>query len=73
MKRVMLFLVGLWILAGGLAACQRGDFANGNCSTIVDTAWVVASGPLNYTAPETLLRTCNQPTQPTRRENRSPS
>lgn len=55
-----------WMSVGGLAAFQRGDFADGNCSTVTDTAWVVLMGPLNHTAPETLLRTCVQHTEATR-------
>ena len=62
MKRVMVCLIVLWIFAGALAAFQRGDFADGNCSTAASTAWVVVVGPLNYAAPETLLETCSQPT-----------
>lgn len=62
MKSVWVFLVVPWPFAGGFAALQRGDFADGNCSTAADTALVIVAGPLNYAAPETLLRTCSQPT-----------
>jgi hypothetical protein len=72
MKTLLLFLVVLWMLTGGYAAFQRGDFTHGNCSTIADTAWVLAVGPLNYAAPETLLRTCNQPTEPAPPEGQPP-
>ena len=62
MKRVLALLVILWTLVGGYAAFQRGDLADGNCSTAADTAWTVVVGPLNYAAPETLRRTCSQHT-----------
>ena len=62
MKMVLTILVIVWMLTGVFAAFQRGDFDNGSCSTRADTAFVVVMGPLNYAAPETLLRTCNQAT-----------
>lgn len=55
-------LVVLWLSLGVLAAIQRGDFADGNCSTITDTALAVVVGPLNFAAPETLAGTCSQAT-----------
>ncbi|WP_134741350.1 hypothetical protein [Nocardioides sp. 503] len=61
MTKVLVLVVVAWMLVGGVAAFQRGDFDDGNCSTIVDTACVVAAGPLNYAEPATLLETCNQP------------
>ncbi|MFW5473962.1 hypothetical protein ACOCJ5_11700 [Knoellia sp. CPCC 206450] len=63
MKAVLSTLVVLWLLVGAVAAFQRGDFEDGNCSSIADTAVVVVLGPLNYAAPETLLETCSQPTR----------
>jgi hypothetical protein len=62
MKSVLLCLVVLWIFVGGFAAFQRGDFANGNCSTPASTALVVVLGPINYAVPGTLRGTCSQPT-----------
>ncbi len=64
MKKVLVFLVflvGPWLIVGGFAAFQRGDFASGNCSTAADTALAVVVGPLNYTEPESLNETCTQP------------
>lgn len=61
MKSVLASLVITWMLVGGLAAFQRGDFADGNCSTVGDTALALVVGPLNYTVPESLLGTCIQP------------
>ncbi|GGB82891.1 hypothetical protein N798_09565 [Knoellia flava TL1] len=63
MKTVMATLVVLWLLVGAVAAFQRGDFEDGNCSSVADTAAIVALGPFNYAAPETLLETCSQPTR----------
>ena len=59
MQRVL--VVVLWMFVGGFAAFQRGDFADGNCSTAADTALAVVTGPLNYVAPENLMGTCSQP------------
>ena len=56
-----MLVVVLWRLVGGFAAFQRGDFADGNCSTAADTALAVVTGPLNYVAPENLMGTCSQP------------
>lgn len=63
-------LVVLWLSLGVLATIQRGDFADGNCSTITDTALAVVVGPLNFAAPETLAGTCNQATWPAGRSGR---
>ena len=63
MKTVMATLLVLWLLVGAFAAFQRGDFEDGNCSSVVDTAVIVVIGPINYAAPETLLETCSQPTR----------
>lgn len=62
MKRVLLSLLILWLVVGGIAAFQRGDFADLSCSDAASTALVVALGPISYTAPETLMGTCAQPT-----------
>lgn len=61
MKRVLAYLLVLWMVLGGFAAFQRGDFADGNCSTAASTAWVLVMGPLNYAVPETLTGSCIQP------------
>ena len=73
MQRVFVLVVVLWMLVGGFAAFQRGDFADGNCSTAADTALAVVTGPLNYAVPEILKGTCSQPAQLTIRMDRSPS
>ena len=62
MKSMLVSLVVLWIFVGGFAVYQRGDFADGNCSTAASTALGVVLGPLNYAVPETLMGTCSQPT-----------
>ena len=62
MKKVLLGLLALWILVGGCAAFQSGDFATGNCSTAADTALVVVLGPVNYSDPNTVLSSCSRPT-----------
>ena len=61
MQRALVLAVVLWMLVGGFAAFQRGDLADGNCSTAADTALAVITGPLNYAVPETLNGTCSQP------------
>jgi hypothetical protein len=40
----------IWLVIGGFAAGQRGDF-NGpvNCSTAATAAMTILAGPLNYT------------------------
>src|SRR6186713_2215983 len=45
MQRVLVSVVVLWMLVGGFAAFQRGDFPDGNCSTAAGTALAVATGP----------------------------
>jgi hypothetical protein len=62
-------LIVLWMFVGGFAAFQRGDFADGNCSTVADTTLAVVAGLLNYAVPETLAGTCSQPAQLTNDEN----
>jgi hypothetical protein len=61
MQRALVLVVVLWMFVGGFAAFQRGDLADGNCSTAADTALAVVTGPLNYAVPETLSGTCSQP------------
>jgi hypothetical protein len=61
MQRALVLVVVLWMFVGGFAAFQRGDLADGNCSTAAATALAVVTGPLNYAVPETLNGTCNQP------------
>ena len=61
MYRVFVWAIVLSMLVGGFAAFQRGDFADGNCSTAADTALAVVMGPLNYAVPEILKGTCSQP------------
>jgi hypothetical protein len=62
MTKVLLGSLALWILVGGCAAFQRGDFATGNCSTAADTALVVVLGPVSYSDPNTLVSSCSRPT-----------
>lgn len=61
MKWVLTGLVVIWLAAGVVATVQRGDFADGNCSTAGDTALAVVVGPINFTVPESLEGTCTQP------------
>jgi hypothetical protein len=61
MKSALGFLVALWIVVGALAAFQRGDFTENNCSTATDTLLAIVVGPLNYTVPESLEGMCSQP------------
>ena len=39
----------IWLVIGGFAAGQRGDYAGSvNCSTVTTTAVTILAGPLNY-------------------------
>lgn len=43
-------LLVLWLVIGGIAAGQRGDYhASVNCSTAATAALTILTGPLNYT------------------------
>jgi hypothetical protein len=43
-------LLTIWLVIGGIAAGQRGDYtANLNCSRAGTIAVTILAGPLNYT------------------------
>ncbi len=50
MKFVLGLVVAVWVLIGGMAADQRGDFAYGSltCASVGEISLTVAAGPLNY-------------------------
>jgi hypothetical protein len=50
-----------WLVIGGFAAGQRGDFKHlGDCSGAATTAVTVVAGPLNYVHVDPHI-TCNTP------------
>lgn len=42
-------LLVIWLVIGGIAAGQRGDYKHPvNCSSVSTTAVTILAGPLNY-------------------------
>jgi hypothetical protein len=42
-------LLVVWLIIGGIAAGQRGDYKHAvNCSNVSTTAVTILAGPLNY-------------------------
>lgn len=50
MKIVIGVIAAVWLFIGGVAADQRGDFAESSlsCSTVSEVSLTLAAGPLNY-------------------------
>ena len=50
MKFVVGVMAAVWVLIGGIAADQRGDFAYGSltCASVGEISLTMAAGPLNY-------------------------
>jgi hypothetical protein len=48
--RIGSVILVIWLVIGGFAAAQRGDYKGPvNCSTAATTAVTILAGPLNYT------------------------
>lgn len=56
-------LLVIWMVIGGIAASQRGDFQGniGNCSRAGTIAVTVVAGPLNYVGVNPRIH-CTAPT-----------
>ena len=50
MKVVVGVVAAAWLVVGGVAADQRGDFAYGSatCSSLGEISLTMAAGPLNF-------------------------
>ena len=50
MKVVVGIVAAAWLVVGGVAADQRGDFAYGaaSCSSLGEISLTMAAGPLNF-------------------------
>ena len=50
MKIVIGVIAAVWLLIGGIAADQRGDFTYGafSCGSVSEISLTMAAGPLNY-------------------------
>lgn len=61
MKVVVGVVAAVWLVIGGVAADQRGDFAYGSfgCSSVSEISLTMAVGPLNFRGlnPEVSCRT----------------
>jgi hypothetical protein len=54
-------LLLIWLVVGGFAAGQRGDYHDlGTCSAAATAAVTIVAGPLNYTGVDPHI-TCNTP------------
>lgn len=54
-------LLAAWLVIGGIAAAQRGDYRDpANCSTVGTVAVTALAGPLNYVGVDPHIR-CTTP------------